>query len=762
MSMRTHWFGAVGACALVSAAAAAAAQTTDTQIEEVVVTARKIEENVQDIPVAVTAISGQNLERKNFQEVRDLKSLAPGMTFGGGNAPGSVNPALRGQTQPDNTLSTDSAVALYVDNVVLPRAYGLRANMVDVERIEVLRGPQGTLYGKNTTGGLINVITRQPGPDFGASLRMTWGDYGAWGAQAILNVPLNDDMGLRLVADRNHHDTYGYDGAGRESSYADNSFLRLKFRGEWGRLTVRAFAGYTSSSLSSLFKLRGLAPATATTPEGNQLTREAALELFGADTPAAWALALPIVRSYQTDDFHRSGGTFVSRENDYARDVGLQLDYDLTDDIAVRSITGYRSLAFAFPDDLDGTPFTGTHPRRAAQDDFISQELQLIGGDETLNWVLGGYGSWEHGKEYSTTATLPFRLTPTRLTQLNITNGKLTSESYAVFGQANWEFLPGWSATVGGRYTVDKRGLISQNRTIFNGATFSCSVPAVFRPDPNFCLGEFSKTFKEPTWTVSLTYKPTEDLTGYVKASHGFRSGGQQYRGSGSVEAFQPFKPETVNEYEAGLKSEFFDRSLRLNLAVFYDKISDVQRSVIIQVPSTGATATVQTNAARATIKGVELDGTWRVTRQFTINGALSKIKPRYKEFRDFVLGDRSGEDWPTPTFQYSVDGTYVQPTGLGDLTATLGWAYEGRRNLAPAALLKDKVTQKGYGVLNGRVTLDIDSQDVTVSVFARNLLDKDAYVAVVSFDRSLGWNVAAPGEPRTVGIQVTKRFGKP
>jgi iron complex outermembrane receptor protein len=179
-------------------------------------------------------------------------------------------------------------------------------------------------------------------------------------------------------------------------------------------------------------------------------------------------------------------------------------------------------------------------------------------------------------------------------------------------------------------------------------------------------------------------------------------------------------------------------------------------------VPSTGATATVQTNAARATIKGVELDGTWRVTRQFTINGALSKIKPRYKEFRDFVLGDRSGEDWPTPTFQYSVDGTYVQPTGLGDLTATLGWAYEGRRNLAPAALLKDKVTQKGYGVLNGRVTLDIDSQDVTVSVFARNLLDKDAYVAVVSFDRSLGWNVAAPGEPRTVGIQVTKRFGKP
>ncbi len=759
MSIKQMLICGAAACVLAAASAAAA---QDNQIEEVVVTARKIEENVQDIPVAVTAISGENLERKNFQEVRDLKALAPGMVFGGGNAPGSVNPSLRGQTQPDNTLSTDSAVALYVDNIVLPRAYGLRANMIDVERVEVLRGPQGTLYGKNTTGGLINVITKQPGSEFGASLRLSAGNYSAWGAQAIVNIPLGENMGLRLVADRNHHGTYGRDGAGRPSAYADNSFLRAKFKGEWGPFELRFFAGYTSSSLSELFKLRGLAPATATTPEGNQLTREAALELFGADTPAAWALALPIVRSYQFLPHYVSGGTFEARENDYARDVGLQMDYKLTDDMTLRSITGYRSLAFAFPDDLDGTPFTGTHPRRAAQDDFISQEVQLLGGDKHFNWVFGAYGSWEHGKEYSTTSTLPFRLTPTRLTQLNLTNGKLVSRSSAVFGQANWEFAPNWSATLGGRYTRDIRELISQNRTFFNGATFTCSVPVVFRPDPNFCLGTFSKTFKEPTWTASLTYKPSEDITTYVKASRGYRSGGQQYRGSGSVEAFQPFLPETVIEYEVGLKTEFLDHTLRLNLAAFYDKISDVQRSVIIQVPSTGATATVQTNAARATIKGIELDGTWRITHEFTLNGAISKIDPQYKEFRDFVLGDRSGEDWPTPKFQYSVDGTWRHETAIGDLSATLSWAYESKRNLAPAALLKTWVTQKGFGTLNGRVTLDVPSQDVTIAAFVRNITDKETFVAVVSFDRSLGWNVGAPGEPRTYGIQITKRLGAP
>ena len=167
-------------------------------------------------------------------------------------------------------------------------------------------------------------------------------------------------------------------------------------------------------------------------------------------------------------------------------------------------------------------------------------------------------------------------------------------------------------------------------------------------------------------------------------------------------------------------------------------------------------------DAARATIKGIELDGTWRVTRDVTINGALSKIDPQYQEFSDFVLGDRSGEDWPTPKFQYSVDATCAHATGVGDLSATLSWAYEARRNLAPAALSRSLVTQKGYGTLNGRVTLDIESQGVTLAAFVRNITDKETFVAVVSFDRSLGWNVAAPGEPRTYGVSVTKRFGNP
>jgi iron complex outermembrane receptor protein len=754
---RVLWFGGVAACVFISTAGAAVAQ--DTQIEEVVVTARKIEENAQDIPVAVTAMTGAGLERQNVREVRDLKSLAPSLVFGqGGSSPGAVNPSLRGQTQPDNNLATDAAVALYVDNVVLPRSYGLRANMVDVSRIEVLRGPQGTLYGKNTTGGLINVITNDPTGQWGGSVRVNAGNYGAWDVTAIVNIPLGDDMGLRLVAERGQHDAFGHDGAGRGLAYGDNSYLRAKFKGEWGRFSLRASADYSSTGLSGIYRLAGLTPATATAPEGGTLTREAALELFGASNPTTWAQALPVVRSYVGGDFYKTNGRFQAREDDYARDVSLDMAYELTDDIKVRSITGYRSLAFGYPSDLDGTPFTGTHPRRAAQDDFISQELQVLGGDAHLNWVFGGYGSWEHGKEYSTTATAPLALSPTRLTQLNLTNGKLTAQSYAVFGQANWEFVPNWTLTVGGRYTSDKRGLTTYNQTFFNGATFSCSVPVALRPDPAFCQGVRSDTFKEPTWTASLTYKPTDDITTYAKASHGFRSGGEQYRGSTSLESFQPFQPETVNEYELGLKTQFFDRSVRINLAAFYDEITDVQRSVIIAVPSTGATATVQTNAASATVKGVELEGTWRVTPQLTINGAGSVIDPKYDEFRDFT-GDRSGEDWPTPKVQYSFDVTYVQPTGLGDLTGTLSWAYQSKQNLAPAAKQKAQVTQKAYGLLNARLGLNVDSQDFTVALFARNLTVKKYLVGAVSLE-SIGWNTVVSGEPRVYGIEFTKRFG--
>ncbi|MDB5446532.1 MAG: hypothetical protein JWQ97_1849, partial [Phenylobacterium sp.] len=240
----------------------------------------------------------------------------------------------------------------------------------------------------------------------------------------------------------------------------------------------------------------------------------------------------------------------------------------------------------------------------------------------------------------------------------------------------------------------------------------------------------------------------------------GFRSGGQNYRGSTSVESFQPFLPEKVNEYEIGLKSEWFDRTLRLNLAAYYDDLTDIQRSIIVAVPSTGQTSTVQTNAASGKIKGVEAEGTWRVSRAFTLNGAIGVIDPKYDVFRDFT-GDRSGEDWPTPKVQYSVSGTYVLETPVGDLTTSATWAGRSRQNLSPASKNKDQVTQKAYGLFDARIALDIRSQDVTIAIWGRNLTDKVYKVGAVNLE-SIGWNTVVMGEPRTYGIEITKRFGHP
>jgi iron complex outermembrane receptor protein len=278
------------------------------------------------------------------------------------------------------------------------------------------------------------------------------------------------------------------------------------------------------------------------------------------------------------------------------------------------------------------------------------------------------------------------------------------------------------------------------------------------RQDPAVCEARLSNTFTQPTWTVSATYAANDDLNLYAKASHGFRSGGQNYRGSTVVESFAPFQPETVNEYETGLKSELFDRTVRLNLALFYDKMSNVQRSVIIQVPSTGATATVQTNAARATIYGAEAEGTWRITPQFTLDGGIGWIHPKYDSFHDFT-GDRSGEDWPTPKVQYSVDATYTVPLESGDLIGSLTWSGRSSQNLYPASKQKQQVTQEAYGLLAGRLTWAVKSENVELSIFGRNLLDKKYSVGAVGLE-SIGWNAIIAGEPRTYGVELVKRFG--
>jgi iron complex outermembrane receptor protein len=344
---------------------------------------------------------------------------------------------------------------------------------------------------------------------------------------------------------------------------------------------------------------------------------------------------------------------------------------------------------------------------------------------------------------------------------LNLTNGNIDGNSWAVFAQGNWRFAPRWVLTAGARYTSENKSLVSFNQKDVNGAILSCSVPADLLAVPGVCQSRpLANTFNQPTWTASLTYDVFDNVSAYVKASHGFRGGGENYRGAKTDFSFQSFLPETVNEYEIGVKSEFFDRRVRLNLAGFHDDMSNLQRSVIIGVTIGGSTqtATVVTNAASARIDGVEAEGVWRVTHELTLSGSLGVIDPKYIKFVDFT-GDRSGEAWPTPKVTYDLSATYVQPTSVGDLTGTVTWTGQSAQDMSPASKQAYQVTQPAYGLLNGRLSLDIPSFDASVSLFARNMLGKHYIVSAVGLE-ALGWNTIIEGEPRTFGIEAVKRFG--
>jgi iron complex outermembrane receptor protein len=383
----------------------------------------------------------------------------------------------------------------------------------------------------------------------------------------------------------------------------------------------------------------------------------------------------------------------------------------------------------------------------------FTQELQLLFDSESFNAVAGIYYANEKGRDGSYSLNIP-NVSP----NATITDGLATSKSIAAFGQATWRFAPRWAVTGGARYTREKKGLNSRNRRIaLATGVITCNVPAALQSPSGSCSTDLEDTFKEPTWLLSLDYHPTEDSMVYAKFSRGFRSGGQNIRGSGLIEAFQPFEPEIATEYELGVKSDLLGHSMRLNAAVFYDELKDVQRSILILTPS-NATSTVLTNAAKARLYGGEVEATWRVTSAFELSASSGYTNAKYKRFVD-LTGDRSNEDWPAPKFQGSLGAVYTAETPWGGLATRVDLYHQSKLNLSPASRRKEEVTQKAFSIVNARTTLKIDAATTEVSLYVRNLFDKKTMGAAVNLE-SLGYNLFMPGDRRTYGVEVKKRFG--
>ena len=738
------------------------------QLEEVIVTAQKREQNLQDVPVAVSTFSEEQLKNQTIQEFSDIQAQVPGLAVRTTHHdPSIAQVSIRGQQQADFLLTTDSSVGVYVDGVNLPRQAGLNANMFDIERIEVLKGPQGTLYGRNTTGGAVNVITHKPDFDgMHGFLEGALGNENFTQLSGAINIPLADTVAARLAVQKTDRDGWGQSRFNGNELYDQNE---LFFRGSLlfepsDRVSVLLQTDYLDID-------EGGAVEKLLQPGGN-LTNglpftgalSAGTELLGPDA----SFADQVNAGYAALERFVDGDLLApdADADSYAEATlyggGLTVSIDLTDEIELKSVTGYRNWETEQLLDMDGSPFVLLHPILAVDADVFTQELQLLGSTERLNWVFGGFYSREEGVDGSRTIAVA-ALNPTR----NITEGLVTNTSWAVFGQGTYTISDSLNLTAGLRWTEEKKELTNKNRleVAATGDLIGCRVPPGNIPLDQ-CSVDSSDSFSDPSWLISLDYRINEQVMVYASNSRSWRGGGQNLRADGDdLAAAEPFAPETATSYEVGLKGDFADGLLRLNLAAYYVDYEDVQRTIVVPGSAQGSVVTVLTNAAEAEISGFEAEAWLNPTEGLTFSATAGYMDFEYVDFDSLgqdgvTLIDRSDESISLPELQISLSTRYETSIGDNDLGLQVDYFWTDEYNTDPTSVLPDAVTQEAFGLWSARIDYRFGN-GYTLSAWGKNLADETYITDTTDFTGNLGWTTGVVGPPRSYGITLNKKFGR-
>jgi len=720
------------------------------EVGEIVVTARKIAEDIQTVPVSITALSGVDLERMTVRNVSDIQYQVPNLVLEPSTSDSnSMTIAIRGQKQNDILPTVDPSVGLYIDNIYYPRTTGLTGALIDVDQVEVLRGPQGTLYGRNTTGGALNIFTKNPTDRLEGNVSLTYGDYDTRIYSGMLNLPLTDNIAARFVANRELHDGYGSDYLDRPLADEDSYYMRGKIRGDFGGVEVILYGIYQQNrSDGAIYKLTNplVGPGVA-----NSQTNifETAAELGLPFTPAGLAQAAQYLNSFVGGNLFHTGGTSPPVSDFNSSVYGLDIKAPLGGDISLRSTTSYVFID-RYVDDSDGVPIYLNVQQYSTASRYIAQELQLQGGSpQFITWAAGLYAGDEAAYEYENIVIFK---------DLNPDNplifaGGIHNRNQAAYAQANWQFLPKLRLTAGVRYSRDEREL---DATSSIGGVCAVPAPGVAITNtptsplngPSECPRGFGANFSKPSWLISLDYQATDDVFLYAKSAYGYRSGGLNFRGTDTAVAFAPFQPETVLEYEVGTKLDFFDKIVRLNLALYDDYYKNEQVTGVFDVGPLNLPTGITSNAGQAKIDGLEVELRIQPSRAFTLTVGSGLTSAHYVEFVD-VLGNHRNEPFPVPRWTGNAAANYLIDTDFGHITSSLDYHYQTGSTLNAGLT---EFAQPGYGLVNGRLAFTIDRWDLDIAAYCRNLANK-IYIAQSATESTIG-------DPRTYGVTVTKRFG--
>lgn len=743
------------------------AQARSMALEEVIVTARKRAESVQDVPIAITSLSGEDLQVSGVARFDEVTFHVPNMvmTTSPGNG-GSPRFAIRGQTVGDVVGTVDQAIGTYVDDVFYARPAGTNINLSDIDRVEVLRGPQGTLFGRNTTGGAILIHTKDPHHDFAFRVGGGIGNYERRTWNAMVNAPLlKDKLAVRIAVDASRHD-----------GYVENPITGVDVHDEDVISGQVKLLFEPTDNFRALFKHA----YAESDHRGFEQKLVGARNLRGQPFDYVQMLSgFTDAYANYLDDSERTYENIIPQTQLQANTSSLILDWDLGA-FAVKFIGAYRTTDTGGLWDLDGTPYPIAYTDGyQLGGDQASAELQFLGDafDSRIEWIVGLYAFKEDGSDTNTTPVFvpaqdlgPLGTLP--VTAYSNTDGDYRNESQALFGQLSWEATDSLTLTLGLRYSDESKELVSRNNTMVVPTTVpiqiqQCNVNAAYRSGTE-CRGELDRSDDSVDGNFMVEFQVNPDLLVYGKYSTGFRSGGINIRGVDTVQ-FAEVDPETVEEFEIGLKGDFLNRRLRVNFAAFYDDYQDIQRSNIRPSPTNpNATQNVTVNAASATIYGAELELTAALTESLQAGISGGYTDASYDDFEDqiFVGGvpvtvDRSDESFiGTPEWTFSAWTSYVVNMPFGPLTlrADYSWHDEYQSFLSTDTL---GMVTPAKGTLNARAMVSVLGERLDVALWGKNLTDERYATAAINFYENWGAGVAVYNEPRTFGVDVTYRFGE-
>ena len=720
--------------AATSRVAATPAKPSKAQLEEVVVTATRTGATaLQKTPIAIAAYSGKQLSTRGVNNLNDLTTLSPNIELT--DISGQSSLFIRGiGTNNGGYVGSDPSSTLQIDGVYISRALAYNLDFLDVERVEVLRGPQGTLYGRNAVGGTINIISRQPTTKPTAEIQVSGGTFGEFGADAYVSGPIGNSGVLGSIAyEHTQHDPYLKNvSTGNSVQSDDTDAARAQLLIPLGtdvKLTLRADFTHKSWAIPAFPKQLA--------QDGVPLDES----IFGDYTKVA------LNRHSHADEV--DGG------------ASAQLDYKLSDNISIKSLTAFRADRGRLDYDPDGSSLdilrSVTDPSVESQ---FSEEFNITAKYDRLTLVTGAYYYLENFTDPLWVAIYPAQASSFRF-------AALTDSAIAGYGQAEYKLTDSLSLTAGLRYTNERKHLRADLfYTGSPGPTESAALsapiigapffPDQFRVDTQRTDGAFTPKF-------GINYQAAPNVLLYASATRGFKSGGYAIGAPDGPDLAAGYAPEYLWAYEGGLKADWFERRLRTNASVFHYDFSNLQ--VTTEKPPIGE---VTKNAGVAKIDGIEYETQFRPIPPLMLYGNVAYLDAHYASYADayvtefgiFNAANKRLND--APRFAFSVGASYdLDFNEYGDVAVGTDYRWQSTVYYSPAnegvgAISNYPEQQAPYGLLNAHATWTSADGKYTASLIGRNLTDSHYVTATATFGVAIS---GLPGDPRTVMVQLARRW---